>query len=480
MGHQPDAKTAAVIGFGSGMSTAMLLGSPRITRVDSIEIEPAMIEGARLFRPAVDAAYADPRSHIVIDDAKSFFARGGARYDIIVSEPSNPWVSGVASLFTEEFYARLALHLNEGGVLSQWLHTYDMDAPTLASIIHAVGKTFPEFVIYSSIDSDIILVARKGMAPGQFDPDVLRFERLQPVLERLKLADPEVVRRRAVAGSAVLDPFLRTYGAPANSDFFPIVDQRSAKARFTLARVNELTDLRGSSMPILEMFGGGPYPSRERHEAMRSAFIEVATDEAWRLHDEVVGAGPARRPGGEPTVRELAAREVRSWSMNCRGVPEFDRILPSLISVAEFVNPFLHPTVAMQVWQLAGDSPCARLLPETERRWLDLIEAVAQRDAGRMAARGGAILESVRGSRSPVSEYAFFATATALACQGETVRVRDLLREARRSWVRDGVGATELRLLEAMSAAPPGAARRDLACVAGSSPSRHGRTQQGR
>src|SRR5688572_3847429 len=169
LGHRVDAKNAAVIGFGSGMSTSVLLTSPALERVDTIEIEPAMIEGAKAFRPVVDAAFDDRRSRIVIDDAKSFFARGGNRYDIIVSEPSNPWVSGVASLFTEEFYARLATYLNDGGVLSQWLHTYEMDAATLASIVSAVSKTFPQFVIYSSIDSDIILIARKGGAPGGFD-----------------------------------------------------------------------------------------------------------------------------------------------------------------------------------------------------------------------------------------------------------------------------------------------------------------------
>ena len=128
LAYQPEAKTAALIGFGSGMSTDIMLRSPHIERVDTIEIEPAMVDAAHAFLPRVQGAYSDPRSHIVFDDAKSYFARGRKRYDIIVSEPSNPWVSGVASLFTEEFYRRLATSLNEGGVLSQWLHTYEMDA----------------------------------------------------------------------------------------------------------------------------------------------------------------------------------------------------------------------------------------------------------------------------------------------------------------------------------------------------------------
>jgi spermidine synthase len=185
LGHQPTAKTAAVIGFGSGMSTAMLLASPTLTRVDTIEIEPAMVDGAQHFRPRTDAAFTDPRSRIVIDDAKSYFARGGERYDIIVSEPSNPWVSGVSSLFTEEFYRRTAAYLNDGGVLSQWMHTYDMDSATLASILAALSKTFPEYLVYMSAEGDLVVIARKGGRPGRFDQSVLSIPALQPMFNVL-------------------------------------------------------------------------------------------------------------------------------------------------------------------------------------------------------------------------------------------------------------------------------------------------------
>jgi predicted membrane-bound spermidine synthase len=455
LGHRPDARTAAVIGFGSGMTTSMLLGSPRLERVDSVEIEPAMVEGARLFRPAVDKAYADPRSRIVIDDAKSYFARGGARYDIIVSEPSNPWVSGVASLFTEEFYARLARHLNDGGVLSQWLHTYDMDAETLASIVSAVSKTFPDFLVYSSIDTDIILIARKGAGPGTFDARVLAFEGLQPVLERLKLRDAQVVKRRAVAGASLLGPFLRTYGATSNSDFHPVVEQRAPKSRFTQAHVNELVVLQAAGVPMLEMLGAGAPPSRERQDAKRVAYVEAAVGEAWAVRDDVLGTGRARAPAEKASVPELSARAVRSWARDCRDGPAFERILPSLVVVAESVNPHLHPAVAGEVWQRLGESPCAKALPEAQRRWLDLFAAVAQRDPARMVPLGAMLLDSTGGAISPASEYAFLATATALACRGESAAARGLLANAQGAWIREGERATERRLLAAMAGAPP-------------------------
>src|SRR5690606_27889614 len=97
-------KDVAIIGWGSGMTTHIVLGSELPARVDSIEIEKAMVEGARNFGSRVVRAYQDPRSVVHIDDARTYFSTGRRRYDVIISEPSNPWVSGVSSLFTKEFY----------------------------------------------------------------------------------------------------------------------------------------------------------------------------------------------------------------------------------------------------------------------------------------------------------------------------------------------------------------------------------------
>ena len=87
---KPDARRVANIGFGSGVTTHVLLSLPTLQSVDTIEIEAAMVEGARRFRPRNERAFVDPRSHIVIDDAKTFFASERRPYDVIVSEPSNP------------------------------------------------------------------------------------------------------------------------------------------------------------------------------------------------------------------------------------------------------------------------------------------------------------------------------------------------------------------------------------------------------
>jgi spermidine synthase len=432
LGHMPDARDAAVIGFGSGMSSAVLLASPTIARVDTIEIEPAMVEGAKHFRPVVDAAFDDPRSHIVIDDAKSFFARGGRKYDIVVSEPSNPWVSGVASLFTEEFYARMATYLNEGGIVAQWLHTYEMDAPTLAAIVAAASKSFPDFVIYSSVDSDVILIARKGGAPGTFDERVLAFPRLQPLLERLAMRDPEIIRRRAIADAKALLPFLRTYGMPSNSDYRPVVDHRASRTRFTKAQVRELNDLQALPVPVLEMIGAARVPSRERHENHGATFIDMATNDAWLLRDAIVGDRRWSAPDGL-TPRRASAHLLREWGA-CRTSLGFEDMLPALVDVAEVVNTRLHPAVSAQVWQSLGASPCAKALAPAQRRWLTLLDAIGRRDARVMAEQAQAIIDASHAARPPSEalDTAFFAGVTGLACSGR--------REAARAFLERGMG----------------------------------------
>jgi spermidine synthase len=99
MAFNPQARTAANIGLGSGLTTHTLLSNPRLERVDTVEIEEAVVEAAQGFRPRVELAYADPRSTITIEDAKTFFSVHNKTYDVIISEPSNPWVSGVAAFF---------------------------------------------------------------------------------------------------------------------------------------------------------------------------------------------------------------------------------------------------------------------------------------------------------------------------------------------------------------------------------------------
>jgi spermidine synthase len=230
LAYAPKAKTAAVIGQGSGMSSHLLLGSPTLNQLTTIEIEPQMVAGSRVFYPANRRSFDDPRSHIVIDDAKSYFASEQHQYDLIMSEPSNPWVSGVSGLFTTEFYQRIRGYLTPDGVFGQWLHVYELDDGLVLSVLAALHQNFASYEVYQVATGDLLIVA--GNRPSLPAPDwsVFQYPMVQADLCRFALLTPEVLQGLHLAGRAELGPLLQSYGA--NSDYYPVLDLGAERRRF--------------------------------------------------------------------------------------------------------------------------------------------------------------------------------------------------------------------------------------------------------
>src|SRR5262249_23765561 len=188
LAYRPDAVTAAVIGIGTGLTTHTLLGSSTLRSVETVEIEPAMAEASRQFAPRNSNAFADPRSHIVFDDAKTYFSTHNRKYDIIISEPSNPWVSGVSSLFTAEFYRLIRRHLDEDGVLVQWFQMYEIDASLIASVLRALGEAFPDYAVYASTGSDLLIVAGEARTLARPLADVTAMPGVARELRRVQVS----------------------------------------------------------------------------------------------------------------------------------------------------------------------------------------------------------------------------------------------------------------------------------------------------
>lgn len=250
MAMLPDAKRVAVIGMGSGTSTDVLLRNPRLQQVDTIEIEPAMVEGAKLYRGATHRVYDDPRSRIHIEDAKTYFSRAGERYDMILSEPSNPWVSGISSLFSREFYTQIKRHINDDGVFVQWLHLYEINMPMVATVMNALAENFDDYLIYSSNDSDIIIIAKaRGRVP-QLLPRIFEEPGLKDVLHHLDFNSVTDLEWRRIGGKSSLAPYFRLIEARTNSDYFPVLDQLAGRQRFVNAGAGELLDLQAYAMRV--------------------------------------------------------------------------------------------------------------------------------------------------------------------------------------------------------------------------------------
>ena len=145
----------AVVGFGSGMTAGAVLSHP-VRAVDAFEIEPAVVEASRYFEPINGRPLDDDRLRLVIGDARGEFRREVEPYDVIISEPSNPWLIGAANLFTQDFFELTASRLAPGGVFAQWFHLYGMSEASAREVVATFRSVFPHVVAFN--DRDLILL----------------------------------------------------------------------------------------------------------------------------------------------------------------------------------------------------------------------------------------------------------------------------------------------------------------------------------
>ena len=254
LAHAPQAENLAVIGHGSGMSSHVLLGSTRAKQVVTIEIEPEMIKASKFFRPANRRVFTDPRSVFVIDDAKSYFASSRRTFDLILSEPSNPWVSGVSGLFTLEFYDRVRRQLAPGGVFGQWLHLYELSDGLVMSVLAAIDSTFPAYEVFFTSNADILVVAANAPL-GPPDWNVTNYPGIAEDLARALPLTPELFESLRLGGRAELRPMLLSRGAP-NSDYFPILDLGAERMRFLGETASGYTGLNEGRFDVIAALSG--------------------------------------------------------------------------------------------------------------------------------------------------------------------------------------------------------------------------------
>jgi spermidine synthase len=145
----------AVVGFGSGMTAGAVLAHP-VREVDAFEIEPAVVEASAYFDEINGRPLDDPRLRLVMGDARSELRRQEAPYDVIISEPSNPWITGVANLFTQDFFELAASRLATDGVFAQWFHLYGMSEDAAREVVATFRHVFPHVVAFK--DRDLILL----------------------------------------------------------------------------------------------------------------------------------------------------------------------------------------------------------------------------------------------------------------------------------------------------------------------------------
>src|SRR5258708_24132516 len=150
----------------------------------------------------------------------------------MIAEPSNPWVSGVSSLFTGEFYRLARRHLNPDGILVQWFQMYEIDASLVASVLRALGENFPDYAIYAATGSDLLIIAGDTQTLARPLADIATMPGVARELRRVHVNSIWDIEVRRLARKNSLPPIFLTPGVPATSDFYPYLDLHAAKYRF--------------------------------------------------------------------------------------------------------------------------------------------------------------------------------------------------------------------------------------------------------
>ncbi|HEV7744753.1 MAG TPA: fused MFS/spermidine synthase [Pyrinomonadaceae bacterium] len=215
----PRLKSALVVGYATGVTAGSILQSP-IESVACVELEPATVNASRFFEHVNNHPLNDPRLHLIIDDARTYLRVNPARYDIIVSEPSHPWVPGVANLFTREFFQLGRERLNDDGIFVQWLQIYQLSTDSLRSVLATFHDTFPYVQVFRVEGAwkgkDLLLVGSKTALSLDHIKERVADQRIGAELARVKIMSEADVKSWYICDEKQLGPAVA--GSVINTD----------------------------------------------------------------------------------------------------------------------------------------------------------------------------------------------------------------------------------------------------------------------
>jgi len=191
-------QSVMVIGLASGITAGEVLHYP-VAAMDVLEINHQVVEASRFFNPWNNQVLADARTRLILQDARAHLQLTRQTYDVIISEPSNPWMEGLAALFTRDFFALAKERLRDGGLFAQWIHAYQMDWGAFAMIGRSFAEVFPDsLLVMMSLarpEGDYLLVGFKGERQCGLEDA----KALQPPSRNAVLNHPQVLTRLVVS-----------------------------------------------------------------------------------------------------------------------------------------------------------------------------------------------------------------------------------------------------------------------------------------
>lgn len=286
---RPESKDIFVLGFGSGVTAGALLGHP-VSGVTVAENCAPVLRAGKYFEPWNRGVLTNRLARIVGEDARTLLKLSPQRYDVIISEPSNPWMVGVGSVFSREFYELCAGRLKDGGIMTQWFHVYEMHDGIVALVLHTFASVFPNVEIWDPGTGDLILLgSQKPWATG---PEVWRkvFERPEPGrdLAAIGLHAPEALWARQLASQRTTRFFIEN--GPEQSDEFPVLEYEAPRAFFIGSSAKEFLQFDERT----RQYQFAPPPKRAALNTAPAALLAPIFPQFGSVNPEAAQAANAR------------------------------------------------------------------------------------------------------------------------------------------------------------------------------------------
>jgi spermidine synthase len=303
-----------IIGLGSGVTLASALTYP-VRAVDVLEISPEVVEASRLFSDAGRAPIDDGRTRLIVADGRTHLALSERQYDVIVSEPSNPWMAGVAALFTREFFDAARLRLKEHGVICQWVNTYDISSADLESIVATFTVVFPHATLWLAGDGDLLLVGSVDPMEPRLDNVVRPWTReVTADLQTVAVASPFGLLSMFIGADEAAARFAA--GAAIQTDDRMALEFSAPRALHSAARRDNVVRLRSLADPSTRPAivarawdaAGGEALAERATMLRRAGAYEAAYDAAL----EAVAKAPERTDALQALVESAAATGKQS------------------------------------------------------------------------------------------------------------------------------------------------------------------------
>jgi spermidine synthase len=229
-----------------------------VQAIDIVELEPAVVRASELFMPFTGDVLADPRVDLIVADGRNHLALSDRQYDVIISEPSNVWISGMANLFTQEFFRLARNRLRPGGLMVQWVHAYSMASADFKMMVRTFQSVFPNLTVWEvDLHNDYLLV-------GSIDAVTVDAETLQNLLVdegmRHDLATMSITDLASFAGKLLMvgDDISRyAAGAPVHTDANGLLEYTAPRALLQNSPrlLEELYQHRSSPRDVIRALG---------------------------------------------------------------------------------------------------------------------------------------------------------------------------------------------------------------------------------